>query len=178
MSTITPWTLLSREQIFKKYSHQIDKFVYELPDGSQGDFYLRVEGPCVCMLPLTPDNQVILVRQYRPGPDKIILELPGGFADSGEDHLVAAQREFREETGYTGEFEFVGQCLEDAYSTMIRYCYVVKNCRLVGKPPETRTEHTELVLLSLDVFRNHLRSGQLTDVEVGYLCLDHLGLLG
>lgn len=151
--------------------------MYELPDGSQSDFYIKVEGPCVCMLALTPDNEVILVREYRPGPDKILAELPGGYANPNEDHLIAAEREFREETGYTGDFEYVGPCLDDAYSSMERFCYVVRNCRKIGNPEDTRTEHTKVTLMPMAEFKAHLRTGQLTDVEVGYLCLDHLGLL-
>ncbi len=43
-----------------------------------------------------------MVRQYRFGVGYSTLETPGGMVDPGEDALVAAQRELREETGYTG----------------------------------------------------------------------------
>jgi 8-oxo-dGTP pyrophosphatase MutT (NUDIX family) len=55
----------------------------------------------VNVLALTPDDRVVLLRQYRPGVDAVCLEIPGGMIDAGEDPLVAAQRELVEETGYT-----------------------------------------------------------------------------
>ena len=48
----------------------------------------------------------------------------------------------------------------------------------VAEPDPGPDEFCETVLVSLDEFRRHLRTGQLTDVDLGYLALDHLGLLG
>ena len=177
MTNIKPWKEISRKQIFKKFSRKIDEVIFELPDGSQSDFYIKAEGNASSILGLTPDNQVILVKQYRPGPKEILDELPGGFVDPDEDPQGAARREFIEETGYDGEFEFVGTCIDDAYSTMLRYLYVAKNCKRVGEPQNTATEQTEVVLLPLAEFRQLLRTGRLTDVEMGYLGLDYLNLL-
>jgi ADP-ribose pyrophosphatase len=174
---IQPWKELSREQVFKKYSRRIDKVMFELPDGSQTDFYLLDEGAASATVGLTADNEIILVAQYRPGPAKILHELPGGFIDPGEDPAASARREFLEETGYDGEFELVGTCLDSAYSNMERYCFVAKNCHKVQEPEHTSTEQPELVLTSLEKFRELLRSGQMTDVEIGYLGLDYLNLL-
>jgi ADP-ribose pyrophosphatase len=177
MSTIQPWQEVSSEQAFKKYSRVIDKVIFKLPDGSESDFYLKAEGPAACMLALTPENKVILVRQVRPGPRKVLLELPGGYVDPNESPELAAAREFREETGFEGTFELIGTCLDDAYSSMVRYCFVANDCRRVGEPQHTSTEQTEVVVLPLAEFRALLRSGEMTDVEVGYLGLDYLNLL-
>jgi ADP-ribose pyrophosphatase len=177
MSEIIPWKELKRELAYKKYSRKIEEVIFELPNGEEADFYIKREGPASSILALTSENEVVLVKQFRPGPQQILLELPGGFVDPDEDPMATARREFKEETGYEGDFEFIGTCLDDAYSTMNRYCYVAKNCKKVGEIQNTATEQTEVVLLSLGDFRKQLRSGQMTDVEVGYLGLDHLGLL-
>ena len=177
MSNIKPWKEISRQQAYKKYSRKIDEVIFELPDGSTSDFYVKTEGPASSILALTSDNNVVLVKQFRVGPKEVLDELPGGFVDPNEDPKETARREFIEETGYDGDFEFVGTCLDDAYSTMERYCYVAKNCKKVGEPQNTQTEQTEVVLLPLDEFRKRLRAGRMTDVEVGYMGLDHLNLL-
>jgi 8-oxo-dGTP pyrophosphatase MutT (NUDIX family) len=57
----------------------------------------------VNIIALTPDDRVVLIRQYRPGTDTICLEIPGGMVDAGEDPLTAAARELEEETGYTAK---------------------------------------------------------------------------
>lgn len=171
---IKMWVEKSREQVFKKYSRAIDKAIFSLPNGTEADFYIKAEGTAASVLAFTDDDKVITVKQYRPGPKKILNELPGGFVDPDEESWDAVKREFLEETGYAGDFKLVGTCLDDAYSTMVRYCFVATNCTKVQEPQQTATEHTEVELLDLAAFRQLLQSGEMTDVEVGYLGLDHL----
>ena len=82
-----------------------------------------------------------------------------------------------EETGYNGNIEFVGTCSDDAYSTMVRYCFIAKNCIKVSDQKLEDTEFAEIVLKDLESFRKLLTSAEMTDVEVGYLGLDYLKLL-
>lgn len=172
------WEEISHEEIFKKYGRGIEKRVYRLPHGKEADFYLKTEPQSICCLALTKDNQVILAKQFRPGPAKILLELPGGLLESNESPEQAMERELLEETGYQGKTQFVTQLFQDAYSTRIKNALVVTECEKVGEPqPEDNGDVPELVLMSLEDFRKHLRTGELTDVEIGYLGLDHLGLL-
>ena len=177
MNQITPWKELKREQFFKKYSRVIERVDYKLPNGTETDFYIKKEGPAAAIFAMTENEEVILARQFRPGPGRVLNELPGGFIEPGENALEAIQREFLEETGYEGAFTEIGTCLDDAYSTMERHCFVATNCKKVSEPQNTDTEQTELVHMSLSEFRKQLRSGQMTDIEVGYLALDYLGLL-
>lgn len=175
--SVQEWKELRRQQAYKKYSRAIDQVDFLLPNGEEVDFYIKAEAPAAAIVALTENNEVILARQFRPGPKKILNELPGGYIEPGEEALDAIRREFREETGYEGDFVHIGTCLDDAYSTMERHCFVATNCKKVGEPEHTTTEQTELILMPLAEFRQQLRSGQMTDVEVGYLALDYLGKL-
>lgn len=148
-----------------------------MPDGREEVFDIRNEGPSVSILALTPDQQVIIAKQYRPGPGKMVFDLPCGGIDGDETPLQAAERELLEETGYAGELREIGTCLEDSYSTKIRHNFVALNCKQVSAPKPDKNEFIESVLLSLPEFRILLRQGELTVVETGYMGLEELKLL-
>jgi ADP-ribose pyrophosphatase len=178
MTKIKPWVELSRETIFQKYGRKMDKVVFRLPNGNESDFYLVGQNTrFVCVLALTSDNQVVLAKQFRPGPHKILLELPGGAVDKNETPLEAIKRELLEECGYVGDFELVTESVVDAYSETVRSHFIAKNCHKVQEIKNDDTEFTEVELMSLSEFRQHLHSGQLTDVATGYLGLDYLKML-
>ena len=177
LKNIKEWQEISKELVFQKFSRKIEKVIFKMPNNKESDFYIKKEGPAVCTLALTKEKKVILVKQFRPGPQEILLELPGGYIDKNEEPKVAAARELKEETGYEGKIQFVTRCYDDAYSSMDRYCFVAADCKKAGKAKLEEDEFAELVLLNLDEFRDLLRSGKMTDVEVGYLGLDYLKLL-
>lgn len=174
---ILPWELLSEELAYNGY-RKVLRRKYRLPTGIEASFDIKKEGSPVCVLALTEDQQVILARQFRPGPGEVLLELPGGGIEASESPEQAIKRELLEETGYlAGEIAYVTQSLECAYSTVRRHCFVATGCKKIAEPKTDAHEFTETVLLSLKDFRAHLQSGMLTDIDVGYLGLDYLGLL-
>lgn len=174
---IKKWEELSREIAFQKYSRKIEKAIFRLPDGKESDFYIKKEGPAVGILALTKSNEVILVKQFRPGPNEILDELPGGYIDKDETPEQAAERELLEETGYKGKAQLVTDAFDCAYSTMKRYCVVVTDCEKIAEQKLEQTEFAEVVMSSLEDFKTMLRSGKNTDIEVGFLGLDYLKLL-
>src|ERR1700735_3945287 len=69
---------------------------------SIGPYHVVELADWVNVLALTPEGEVVLVREYRHGTAEIMLELPSGTMEAGEDPLATAIRELREETGYGG----------------------------------------------------------------------------
>jgi ADP-ribose pyrophosphatase len=165
------------EKLIKDGWRKIIRRRFVLPDGKEADFEIKKEAEAVCVLPITKNNKVVLAKQFRPGPEKLLLELPGGCVDKNETPEEAIKRELIEETGYTGDIKFVQTILDCGYSTRIRHCFVATGCYKLKDPVPEETEFIEVVEIPLDDFRNHLRSGQLSDVDVGYISLDYLKLL-
>lgn len=62
----------------------------------------RCDGAVLMIAELLPSHRLVLIRQYRPPADGVVLEFPAGLIDEGETPEAAALRELREETGYHG----------------------------------------------------------------------------
>jgi len=173
---ISKWKLIESEIVLDNF-YKVARKRYKLPDGKEKDFYIALQSKTVIILPITQDNQVILVRQYRPGPDQIITELPAGRIEEGEEVLEAANRELIEETGYSGEAKWVAESPVSPYSTKWRNTIVITNCQQVTKQKTDDSEFIEVEIMPLNKFRVYIKSGKLTHTESAYLGLDYLGLL-
>lgn len=151
---------------------------YRLPDGREVDWDVVGSEATVAVVALTADRRVVLARQFRPGPGCILDELPGGIVEPGEDLAAAGERELREETGYDGRVTVVGSTWLAASSRTRRYVGVALGVERVGDPEPDPGELCEPVVVGLATFRSRLRAGALTDVDLAYIALDVLGLLG
>jgi len=100
------WRVTSSSYVVDTEHLRLRKDRIELPDGRTiDDYYVRESRGFVVIFATTPDGRVVLVRQYKHGIDRVLLELPAGAIDPGEQPLQTAIREFSEETGYEGAME-------------------------------------------------------------------------
>ncbi len=134
---------------------------------------IKLEPDAAVVVALTPEREIVLVREFRPGTEEWLLELPGGEVDPGEFPADAAPRELLEEAGFCATLRSAGSLRDCAYSTRIRHVFVGTD----AMPRADSAEGLEVVLMPLADFREHLRGGRLTDVGAGYRGLDALGEL-
>ncbi|UBU08442.1 NUDIX hydrolase [Nonomuraea gerenzanensis] len=151
---------------------------YRYPDGNEAVWDILVGGATVAIVALTDDEQVVLARQYRPGPGQVLLELPGGNADGDEPVEVAAARELLEETGYeAAALEVVMRTFLSSYASHRRHAVLARGCRKVAEPRLDDAEFIETVLMPVGAFIEHVLSGQLTDTDVAFAGLAAAGYL-
>jgi len=140
---------------------------YRYPNGNEADWDILVGGNTVAVVALTADDQVVLVRQFRPGPGKVLLELPGGIAADGEAPAAAAARELLEETGYEAEtIEIVASTFLAAYATHLRHAALARGCRKTREPEPDEDEFAVTVTMPVPEFIRHVLGGQLTDMDM------------
>ena len=103
---------------------------------------------------IVPDNEIILVRQFRPPAGKLMVEFPAGLIDPGESAAETAIRELYEETGFAGK---VLSCTAGGYSSpgMTGESIILASMEIDGNAypdaviPENHQEECE----SIEVFR-------------------------
>ncbi len=102
---IKPWQRLDTEMVYTCRVFSLRRDRSRSPrTGSDHDFFILDACDWVNVVPLTTDERVVMVRQYRHGVGDFTLEIPGGMIDAEDPSpLVAARREMVEETGWDSD---------------------------------------------------------------------------
>ena len=179
------WRTLHSEIVIDSPHMRVRSDRVALPNGIElGPYYVRESRGFAVVFAVTPDERVLLVRQYKHGAGAFVLELPAGGIDADETPAACARRELLEETGYASaphEFERIGTYLFDPTNSTSRYhVYLARGARKLGPQALDATEDIALELATFDELRRFVRDGT---IEVGvhiasiYLVLDYLGRL-
>ena len=147
----------------------------ELPNGKLSTREWIKHPGAVCVIPILPNGNLCLVRQYRYGPRAEFIEIPAGKLDTGEDPLVCAKRELEEEIGYiAGKFTFLTNIYPAiGFSNEKMWVYLAEDL-ILSKQNLDQDEFLELYPLSVDEAIGLISQGKITDVKtvIGILWLD------
>jgi len=175
-----PWKRIDPTTTTKVGWRTIVTKTFIMSDGTQATFdtFCPEGQQFVAVIGLTPQNKVIVVRQFRFGPEKVMDELPGGFVDGDESPETAARREFQEETGYqVGTLEYLGSYNKDTYMNAEWLIYFATNCQKVSAQKLEIEEHIEIDLLPIDTFIQNAKTNKMTDAVAVLMALDKLNEL-
>ena len=91
---------INREEVYKGKIFTVVQDEIEFENGKKAKWDLVMHNGACAIVPLTDQQEVILVRQYRNAEDGEILEIPAGKLEKDEEPLTCARRELEEEIGH------------------------------------------------------------------------------
>ncbi len=180
-----PWRVVDSKIVIESPFFRLRCDQIELPDGRRvGDYYVRESRGFAVVFAVTPDDRVVLVRQYKHGIAEVVLELPAGGIDPGEEPRACAVRELAEETGYVSEPADISHLrsfiLDPTSSTTRFHLYLARDARPLATQKFDPLEQIEIELATFDEVRRYVRDGRIgvgSQAAAVYHTLDVLGRL-
>ena len=155
---------LSGSTAFKGRIVRIECDTVRLPDGAEAYREVVRKNPGVCVVPLTGDGRVVIVRQYRYPYAEILPEVPAGKTEKNEDPADCAVRELSEETGYTAEKLIPLGIFYPSPGIMDEYLYMYAATGLKkGKTHPDEDEFVEASSLPLEELVDLIMKGEIRD---------------
>lgn len=157
---------LTSETAFTGSLVSVDVLQVELETGQKARRELVRHPGAVCVLLRAPDGRIVLVRQFRIGAQKEMLEVVAGILNPGEDPDEAARREVREETGFSlKRLVRMGNLYPTpGYVTERIVCYYGEAGEQGARQLDA-DERVEVELLEESVFRSQVRRGGIEDAK-------------
>ncbi|MDF0120912.1 NUDIX hydrolase [Staphylococcus pseudintermedius] len=165
---------ISKESIYKGKIIEVEKHKVSLPNNETAYREVVKHNGAVAICALTPDQQVILVKQYRKALEQELLEIPAGKLEPGEDRESAAMRELEEETGYKAKkLTLIGEVYgTPGFSNEKISVYFADNL-VEGKVNLDEDEFVEKVLYSLEDVKKAVEARTIEDAKT-FIAFQHL----
>jgi len=163
------WSLLDSKTLQSCRVFTIKSELYRSPrTGKDHDFYLIDSTDWVNVIPLTAEEKVILVKQFRFGTKDFSLEIPGGMIEGQDTPAQAASRELLEETGYAGDEPLLLGVVHPnpAIHTNRCYTFLVRNAVFKNHLEQDSTEDIEVQTVSLSEIPRLISEGKITHALV------------
>jgi len=162
---IKPWPIIESKKNLNTGLFSITTNRCRSPrTGQEHDFYVIDFPNWVQIIPITSDDQIVMVRQYRHGCGRIFLELPGGLIDENDlNPDQTAKRELLEETGYRAENLMLLTRIypQPAILSNMGLTYVAREVKKAAEPHFDATEDIEVCLVKLQKIPEMIRSGEI-----------------
>lgn len=169
---------LHKESIYKGAIIDLEVHDIELPNGQTSKRELVYHNGAVAVCAINPDNQVILVRQYRKPAEKTLLEIPAGKLEINEERESAAKRELEEETGYIAEnLELITEMYgSPGFSNEKISIYLAKDLK-IGEMNLDDDEFIEIETYNIEEITSMLQNQEIEDaktiIALQYLLLNY-----
>jgi ADP-ribose pyrophosphatase len=161
------WKLISSKDVSPSKWFPIEERTYLLPDGTVvDDFTVTTLGDFSLIIPVTPNKEIILINEFKPGADEVMLQFPAGMPEDNESGMDAlAQRELEEETGIRVELDqlsYVGKFTGfSTKGTQVGHFYIAKDCIFNSHQHLDTTENIEIVTVSIKELDRLIESNKL-----------------
>jgi ADP-ribose pyrophosphatase len=163
--SIKPWKRLSSktDRSFRIFNLRTDRALSPRTH-KEHDFYILESRDWVNVIPLTNQNDVVLIRQYRHGIGSITLEIPGGIVEHGDSHEESARRELLEETGYRdSSMLLLGSVhANPAFLTNRCYTYLARDVLPFSGQDQDEKEDIEIIMRPLEEIPRLIKGGEIT----------------
>jgi ADP-ribose pyrophosphatase len=163
-----PPQLLKQRLMYKgrKFGYEVSR--YRLPNKNEGEWECVRHPGGAMAVPITPEGQFVLVKQYRFTTRGRILEFAAGTIEPGETPEVTIEREIQEETGYAaGKWTRLGEFfVAPGYSDEIIYAFLAQDLVKLEEPPaQDEDEDIDVVLMSPQQVEQAIIQGDITDAK-------------
>lgn len=165
---------LSTKEIFNGDIISLQEDTVLLPNGKTSKRELVKHPGAVAVIPVTKDNKILFVKQYRKPLERSLVEIPAGKMEPNEKPEITAVRELEEETGYTTEeLNYVTSFYTSpGFADELIHIYMADQLKQLDEQvPGDDDEFIELIELTLNEAKRYVAEQRIYDAKTNYAIL-------